>query len=103
MPVDELKARMDEGARLQVIDVRRAPEFRAGHVPTAEYVHLGDLEAERDGLDRSRPAVVICGSGYRSSAGASLLERGGFADLYNVVGGTAAWLNAGYPTDQEPS
>jgi hydroxyacylglutathione hydrolase len=101
MPVDELKARMDEGARLQVIDVRRAPEFWAGHVPTSKHVQLGDLEAERDRLDRSRPTVVICGSGYRSSAGASLLERGGFADLYNVVGGTAAWVNAGYPTDRE--
>ena len=101
MPVDELKARMVEGARLQVIDVRRAPEFGAGHVPTAQHMQLGDLEAACGRLDRSRPTVVICGSGYRSSAGASLLERGGFADLYNVVGGTAAWVNAGYPMDEE--
>jgi rhodanese-related sulfurtransferase len=39
---------------------------------------------------------VICAGGYRSSAAASLLEERGFHDLVNVVGGTGAWVSAGY-------
>jgi rhodanese-related sulfurtransferase len=42
---------------------------------------------------------VICAGGYRSSAAASLLEQRGFGDLYNVVGGTAAWIAAGYAAE----
>ena len=39
---------------------------------------------------------VVCASGYRSSAATSLLEHRGFRDLYNVTGGTTAWVNAGF-------
>jgi hydroxyacylglutathione hydrolase len=42
---------------------------------------------------------VICLSGYRSSAATSLLARMGFSDLYNVVGGTTAWVSAKYPVE----
>lgn len=96
MPVDELKARIEEDARLQIVDVRRPGEYAGGHVPGATNVQLADLEKEHGRLDPSRPTVVICGSGYRSSAATSVLEKLGFGDLYNVVGGTSAWTAAEY-------
>jgi rhodanese-related sulfurtransferase len=40
----------------------------------------------------------MCAGGLRSSLGASLLARVGFADIRNVAGGMSAWLQAGYPT-----
>ena len=46
------------------------------------------------------PAAVICASGYRSSIGASVLERLGFTELYNVTGGTQAWLVSGLPAER---
>jgi rhodanese-related sulfurtransferase len=42
---------------------------------------------------------VICAGGYRSSAATSLLRRGGFTDVSNVVGGTSAWIAAGYEVE----
>ena len=39
---------------------------------------------------------MICAGGYRSSAACSLLEARGFAPALNVVGGTAAWTQAGF-------
>jgi hydroxyacylglutathione hydrolase len=42
---------------------------------------------------------VYCGSGYRSSMAASLLERQGFREVYNVLGSITAWRAAGYPLD----
>ena len=96
--VAELKRRL-EGAGLQVVDVRRPGEYAAGHVPGAESRPLDRLEQDIDGLDASRPTAVICAGGYRSSAATSLLRRRGFRDLANVVGGTGAWVAAGYEVE----
>jgi glyoxylase-like metal-dependent hydrolase (beta-lactamase superfamily II)/rhodanese-related sulfurtransferase len=88
---------------LQVVDVRRPGEYEAGHVPGASLVPLDRLPQELDGLDTSRPTVVICAGGYRSSAATSLLRPRGFGQLFNVTGGTAAWLAAGYPAEGAPA
>jgi rhodanese-related sulfurtransferase len=99
-PVDELRAQIrEQGARLQVLDVRRPGEYKAGHVPGARSLPLDRLEQEVASLDRSRPLAVVCQSGYRSSTACSLLQRHGFTDLYNVAGGTAAWVAAGHVTE----
>jgi len=46
------------------------------------------------------PLAVICASGYRSSIASSLLQREGIASVMNVVGGTSAWIRAGFSVDQ---
>jgi hydroxyacylglutathione hydrolase len=98
--VDELRARVREGhAGLQVVDVRRPGEYAAGHVPGALSRPLHRLEREVGTLDPTRPTAVICAGGYRSSAAASLLRRRGFSELSNVVGGTSAWIAAGYEVE----
>ena len=99
MPVDELKARIDERAELQIIDVRRPSEYSGGHVPNAANTQLAELVGLANTYDPSTPTAVVCGSGYRSSIATSLLERLGFQELFNVVGGTTAWLAAGYEVD----
>jgi len=97
--VDELHALLHEPGRLQVIDVRRPPEFAAGHVPGAVNRPLDRIDHDLSGLDPARPTAVVCAGGYRSSAACSLLLRHRFADLRNVVGGTSAWVGAGLPTE----
>jgi hydroxyacylglutathione hydrolase len=99
MPVDELKARIDERADLQIVDVRRAPEYTAGHVPGAINAPLAELAKGAERFDPNRPTAVVCASGYRSSAATSLLERRGFRELYNVVGGTNGWIKTGFPVE----
>jgi glyoxylase-like metal-dependent hydrolase (beta-lactamase superfamily II)/rhodanese-related sulfurtransferase len=98
--VDELQARLDERSDLQLIDVRRPAEYESGHAPGASNAQLADLENLAAQFDASRPTAIICASGYRSSVAASLLERRGFKNLFNVVGGTTAWINAGYRVEQ---
>ena len=100
MPVDELRARLDEKADLQIIDVRRPAEHKAGHVPGAINAQLADLEKRVAEFDPARPTAVVCAGGYRSGAAASLLARKGFAKVINVVGGTSGWVGAGYPVEQ---
>jgi hydroxyacylglutathione hydrolase len=95
LSVDELRGILGSLANLQIVDVRRPAEYHAGHVPGAVNVPLG---APFDEVDLTRPTAVICAGGYRSSAAASLLQRGAHPPLYNIIGGTGAWIAAGYET-----
>ncbi|MGZ5416738.1 MAG: rhodanese-like domain-containing protein [Nocardioides sp.] len=79
-----------------VIDVREPGEYVVGHVPGARLVPMGQLPSRLGDLDRSRPVYVVCASGNRSGAMASLLHQNGF-DAINVVGGTNAWIQSGRP------
>ncbi|HYG10728.1 MAG TPA: MBL fold metallo-hydrolase [Pyrinomonadaceae bacterium] len=100
--VAELRRRIEEEPDLQVVDVRRPAEYESGHAPRARLAPLSELQANPlDWLDPTRPVAVICAGGYRSSAAASLLESRGFRQLYNVTGGTSAYVEAGYPVEQE--
>jgi hydroxyacylglutathione hydrolase len=98
--VHELHDRLASSGDLQIIDVRDPGEFEEGHIPTAASVPLGMLREKMVGLDHQKFSAVICGGGYRSSAAASLLSRDGFANLLDVVGGTSAWIGAGYEVER---
>jgi glyoxylase-like metal-dependent hydrolase (beta-lactamase superfamily II) len=100
MPVDELRHQLEEGSDLQLVDVRRPGEYQNGHAPRAVNVTLAYLEEQASQLNPERPTSVICASGYRSSIATSILARHGFRQLFNVVGGTNAWINAGYPIEE---
>ncbi|HEX8476215.1 MAG TPA: MBL fold metallo-hydrolase [Pyrinomonadaceae bacterium] len=95
--VDELRRLLQDATDLQVIDVRRPAEYESGHVPRATNAPLSTRLAERlSQLDPQRPTAIICAGGYRSSAATSILASKGFQQLFNVTGGTSAWINAGY-------
>ena len=92
--VDELRERLREDPDLQLVDVRRPAEWQAGHIPQAVSMPLHRLAELAGSLDRGRPVTAICAGGYRSSIGTSVLERLGFRQVTNVVGGMAAWGEA---------
>jgi rhodanese-related sulfurtransferase len=81
------------------VDVRRSGEHVAGHARGSINLPLDRLAKEVDRLDPEKPTYVICQSGYRSSIGTSILENAGFRSVYNVAGGTAAWIAAGLKTE----
>ncbi len=99
--VEELSRRLEDETDLQVVDVRRAGEYAAGHVPRALSAPLApDLREKVSALDPARPTAVVCAGGYRSSAATSLLAPRGFRKLYNVTGGTGRWIEAGLPVEK---
>ncbi|HUO83530.1 MAG TPA: MBL fold metallo-hydrolase [Thermoanaerobaculia bacterium] len=91
--VDELKENLGS---IHLVDVRSRGEYDSGRVPAARLVPLPELSKRVNEIDADRATAVICASGYRSSIGASLLQRKGFREVINVTGGTSAWLRAGY-------
>jgi glyoxylase-like metal-dependent hydrolase (beta-lactamase superfamily II)/rhodanese-related sulfurtransferase len=86
-------------APLQFVDVRRVAEYNAGHAVRTINIPLDKLAADFEKLDPSAPTYVICQGGYRSSIGTSILENAGFTTIYNVTGGTAAWIAAGLESE----
>lgn len=84
---------------VQFIDVRRPAEHASGHAAGALNIPVDRLVSESSALDTDAPTYVICQSGYRSSLATSLLEKAGFKDLFNVAGGTQAWLGAGLASE----
>jgi rhodanese-related sulfurtransferase len=84
---------------VQFVDVRRSAEHANGHAPNTINLPLDTLSREIDKLNPDKPTYVICASGYRSSLGTSILENAGFKTIYNVIGGTKAWMDAGLDTE----
>ncbi len=82
---------------IQIVDVRGASEYSAGHLPNSVNVPLGSLPAAIDQLDPHRPIVVQCQAGSRSAIAASVLQRAGRTDVTNLTGGFTAWRDAGLP------
>jgi hydroxyacylglutathione hydrolase len=97
--VDDLNELLNTQKNLQVIDVRQPGEYRDGHVPSAVNAPLARVDEHAPEFDSNRRTAVICGGGFRSSAATSILERLGFKKLLNVLGGTGAWIKAGYPVE----
>ena len=75
--VDELVGELRAGEAGEVLDVRQAAEWDAGHLRGSRHAFVGDLPERIDGFDRAARCTVICASGYRSSMAASLLDRAG--------------------------
>jgi rhodanese-related sulfurtransferase len=102
--VENLRERLEQDDDLQVIDVRRPSEYAGGHVPRALSLPLAPQLVEQAAqFNLERPTAIICAGGYRSSAATSLFARCGFRQLFNVTGGTSAWVNAGYAVEQPPA
>src|SRR5438270_6183196 len=97
--VGELHDRLQAGAKPFILDVREPWEYAAGHVPGVVLIPLGELERRVNEVPRDRPILAICHSGQRSEAAAAYLLQLGYVDVSNVDGGTAAWINHGYPVD----
>lgn len=97
--VGEMESLTQTEKGLQFVDVRRAAEHASGHAPRTVNIPLDKLAVEVDKLNPEHPTFVICQGGYRSSLGTSILENAGFRKIYNVTGGTKAWIDAGFQTE----
>lgn len=88
------------GQRPIVIDVRESWEYAQGHVPDARLIPLGEFSGRTSELDPKQPVAIICATGGRSQSAAALLGQKGFETVYNIVGGTLAWAQRGFPVER---
>jgi glyoxylase-like metal-dependent hydrolase (beta-lactamase superfamily II)/rhodanese-related sulfurtransferase len=95
--VGALDARLKLG-EVQVLDVRREPEWDGGHIDGATWWPLDNIKVSPPEMDHEAPIAVHCKGGYRSMIASSLLQRAGFKNVINLVGGFDAWQEAKLPT-----
>lgn len=78
-----------------LVDVRTAGEFFGGHIPSALNIPLDQLSRRIGEIPQGKPVIVVCATGNRSKAGADILVRSGYTEVYNLKGGTMAWMMSG--------
>lgn len=93
--VDEVAAEVTDGGP-QVLDVRAPDEWESGHVDGSVHRYVPDIATHGvpDDLDRDRDVWVLCGSGFRATIAAGLLERDGYTPVVLVEHGTPEVLKA---------
>ena len=87
---EELKARLDSGEDILVLDVREPHEYKICNLG-GYLIPLNDLPARMNELDSSREIVAHCRSGVRSAKAVALLQQAGFGKVKNLAGGILAW------------
>jgi hydroxyacylglutathione hydrolase len=97
MGARDFLASLESPGRPLIVDVRSAQEWSHDHLEGVVHVPLPHLLRRIGGFSRNAPVTVVCGSGYRSSIAASLLESEGFERLVNVMGGMHAVRHAKRP------
>jgi len=98
---DELLRRVKEG-EVTVLDVRPSEEYRAGHIPGAMSIPLGELKARFKELPKSRDVVAYCRGPYCVFAveAVELLRKKGFK-AHRMKEGVLDWRSRGWRVDAQ--
>lgn len=102
LTVDDLRRRISERERLQLIDVRSPGEFAAGHIPGAVNIPMEQAEARLADMSRHEPVVLVCQSGNRAGMTCEWLSKE-HPEVLVLEGGTHAWVEAGEPVVRSTS
>ena len=96
--VEQLKARIDAGDGVFILDVREPQEYRICSIPGSTLIPLGDLPGRLRELAGRGEMIVHCKSGARSAKAVKILREAGFAGARNLRGGILRWIDAVDPS-----
>jgi sulfur-carrier protein adenylyltransferase/sulfurtransferase len=90
---EEVKARLDAGEDLVIVDVRQPEEHAEKNIPSAILIPLNTLPERIDELApyKDREIIVYCKAGGRSARACEYMVESGFAKPVNLIGGMMAW------------
>lgn len=95
--VQEVKRRLAQGEKLNILDVREPDEYAAFNID-AKLIPLGQIQSMQiDDLEdwKEQEVIVHCRSGKRSATACLFLESLGFTNTKNLEGGMLAWEEQG--------
>ena len=97
--VDDFEKQLKITKEAQLIDVRTHREFKKQHIAGAkniDYLRI-DFRKEIEKLDKTKPVMVYCHSGYRSKMTLPTFRNAGFTTIYELKSGFSGWVKAGQP------
>jgi rhodanese-related sulfurtransferase len=85
-----------------VVDLREAAEVAQGKIIGARHVPIAQLEARAGELrkNKQKPVIAYCARGNQSAQAVAILRKHGYANVFNLSGGFAAWQEAGLPVEK---
>ena len=103
LPPEAFEQKRSELSDEQLIDVRTPAEYEAGHLSSSTLIDFTGEHFDQEvlTLDKSKPVMVYCQKGGRSSAAADRLQSLGFEEIYELDGGLTRWTNRGRPLEIE--
>jgi rhodanese-related sulfurtransferase len=97
--VDQVKARLDRGEKLILVDVREDSEWAKDHLPGATHLGKGIIERDVEAKlpDTGAEIILYCGGGFRSALAADNLQKMGYTNVLSMDGGIRDWRARSYP------
>jgi sulfur-carrier protein adenylyltransferase/sulfurtransferase len=89
--VEQLKAKLDRGERIELLDVRRPDELAVAKLPYTKWIEMRELDDRMHELDKDAEIIVYCHSGVRSARATQMLRNAGHTKAKNLAGGIDAW------------
>ncbi len=89
--VADLKAQLDAGSDLVILDVREPHELQISAIPGTLTIPKGQVVARSAEIPKDKEVVVMCKTGMRSRDSIIMLQNQGFTNLVNLKGGINAW------------
>lgn len=90
MTAKEIEILINQGKKLNIIDVREDDEVKNGKIQGAIHIPLDSVEIRMNELDKSEEYIIVCHAGGRSARAAEFLEKQGYR-VINMQGGMLAW------------
>jgi hydroxyacylglutathione hydrolase len=100
LKASDLKAKIEYGEKLTLLDVRSLNEWNREHLTGAQHIYVGHLLEQLEKVSKKHPVITICSTGKRASIAASILQRCGWPDVLNLLGGMEAWEALKYPIER---
>ena len=97
----QLKAFMDQGKDIVIIDVREDYERQINHIAHSTHIPLSQIDQARDILPKDKLIILYCKKGSRSQTAQKRLQACGYSNVYNLVGGIDLWIEQIDPTQSQ--
>ena len=94
--VSELKAKIDAGDAIELLDIRSDAEIVHGMLPDSEHLPMHLIPLKLGDLPKDKEVVLYCRSGARSYHACAYLAQQGVENAINLRGGIIAWARNGY-------
>ena len=91
--VEELRELRTRNADFLLVDVRTAEELAIASLEGACHLPLDELPMRLTEIDawKDRTVICMCHHGMRSAHAQQILQRSGFTQVRNLIGGIHAW------------
>ena len=102
--VEEARERLARNPQAVLMDVREDNEWHKDHAREAVHLGKGILERDLERLfpDTNREIIMYCGGGFRSVLTAEVARRMGYSNVFSLIGGYKALVQARWPMKSEP-